>query len=365
MKPQQKSSHQATERPSIGEKQIKLLEILSNACGVSGDEGNIRKIILSEIKPIVDDLQIDALGNILAVKRGVGKNLPRVMVSAHMDEVGLIVHHIEGEGFLRFRIIGSLDPRQLPGKQVLVGKEQVLGVIGEKPPHLTSDSEQAAIPVEDELWIDVGPANAAKIRLGDRAAFATKFIRHNGTIIGKALDNRAGVVSLITLLMHAPKNIDLLAAFTTLEEIGQRGAIGAAYTLEPDLAFVVDCTPAKDLPMWDGSENTRYTSKINEGPAVYTENRDMLSDPRLIKFLRNTAKTYQIPYQLRQPGGGRTDASKIHQQRGGIPSITISTPVRYIHSAASKIMVEDWQNCLSLVHAALSETTRGILEQTR
>jgi endoglucanase len=359
------SPDKAWKKPRIGQAQIKLLEKLSNACGVSGDEGAIRKIILEEIRPIVDDIKLDAVGNILATKSGKGKNLPRVMLAAHMDEVGFMLTHDEGKGIFRFALIGAIDPRQLPGKQVWVGREKLLGVIGMNPVHLSSTNEKSAKPNLNSLRIDIGPANASKAKIGDRATFATSFMRTSPSLRGKALDDRLGVVSLITLLKNAPENIDLLAAFTVLEETAVRGAQVAGYTLNPDMAIVLDCTPALDLPVWDGSENTQYRSHIKKGPAIYNQHRDMLSDPRLSNLLKAVGVAYNIPFQIRQPGGGRTDASGIHRQRAGIPSITLSVPGRYLHTAISIVQLKDWQNSVALLHATLSHINADTLKDPR
>jgi endoglucanase len=359
------SPNKAWEKPGFGAAQIKLLEKLSNACGVSGDEEEIRKIVLEEIRKVVDDIKIDTVGNILAVKMGKGKNNPRVMLAAHLDEVGMMLTYDDGKGIFRFTTVGDVDPRQLPGKQVWVGKEKLPGVIGMNPVHLASESEKTAIPDVNNLRIDIGPANASRARIGDRATFATNFMRVGPSLRGKALDNRLGVVSLITLLKNAPENIDLLAAFTVMEETAVRGAKVAAYSLDPDMAIVLDCTPAMDLPIWDDSENTQYRAQINKGPAIYNQHGGMLSDPRLINLLKTVGDAYKIPYQLRQPGGGRTDASTIHRQRSGIPSISVSVPGRYLHSASSMVQLKDWQNSIALLHAALTHIDKDTLKNPR
>jgi endoglucanase len=168
--------------------------------------------------------------------------------------------------------------------------------------------------------------------------------------------------------------VDLLAAFTVQEEVGLRGAHVAAYALDPHLAIVLDCTPAMDLPSWDQNgryrddeslENSRYNTRLGAGPAIYIADRATLSDPRLIRQLAETAEAHSIPYQFRQPGGGGTDAGAIHKQRAGIPSVSVSVPGRYLHSAASLCRLEDWKNSLRLLHAALSELPDGILDSQR
>lgn len=352
-------------KPAIGTQQIKLLEKLSNACGVSGDEGAIRRIVLEEIRPLVDEVNLDAVGNILATKHGRGKNLPRVMMAAHMDEVGFMLTHEEGKGVFRFALVGGIDTRQLPGKQVWVGKDRLPGVIGMNPVHLSSASDKSSKPEINNLRIDIGPVNSSKAKPGDRATFATSFLRTGPTLRGKALDDRLGVATLITLLKHAPETIDLLAAFTVMEEGGLKGAAAAGYTLNPDMAFALDCTPALDLPVWNGEENTLYRSIPNKGPAIYVGDGATLSDPRLINLLKAAGEAYNIPYQLRQPGGGGTDAGTIHKQRTGIPSVSVSVPGRYLHTAISIVQLKDWQNSAALLHAALSHIDAGTLKDPR
>jgi tetrahedral aminopeptidase len=349
--------------PTIGNAQLKLLEKLCNASAVSGDEGEVRTIVLAEIKGHTDEVRVDALGNVLATKKGTGKQPVRVMLSAHMDEVGFMLVADEGEGLFRLENVGGLDVRQLPGKAVLIGREHIPGVIGARPIHLTTHEErQQKIPL-DALRIDVGPGTGtSKVKLGDRAVFATRFQRTGPSLMAKALDDRLGVVTLIELLKNPPEGIDLLAAFTVQEEIGLRGAKVAAYTFNPDIGIALDSTPANDLPDWEGEENTAYNTKLGSGPAIYVADGSTYSDPRLVRWLVETAEAEKIPYQLRQPGGGGTDAGAIHRTRTGVPSVTISVPHRYTHSAISIARLEDWKNSLGLLQAALARLTLEILK---
>ena len=354
--------------PTIGTQQIKLLERLCNASGVSGDEGEVRRIVLEELKGHADEVRVDALGNVLATKNGssLGAGNPplRVMLSAHMDEVGFMLVAEDGEGLFRFVSIGGIDVRHLPGKAVLVGAGHIPGVIGARPIHLTSAEERKQkIPLED-LRIDIGPGTS-KVKPGDRATFATRFQRSGPSLLSKALDDRLGVVSLIELIKHAPAGIDLLAAFTVQEEIGPRGAKVAAYAFHPDIGIAVDATPANDLPDWDGEENTTYNTKLGLGPAIYVADGLTLSDPRLVRWLVETGDAMKIPYQFRQPGGGGTDAGAIQKAQAGVPSISLSVPHRYSHSAISVARLEDWKDSLSLLHAALTRLTPELLASDR
>lgn len=347
--------------PRIGAVQIRLLERLSNACAVSGNEDEVRAIVLEQVKPLADEVDVDALGNVLVTKRGRGRGRPRVMLSAHMDEVGFMLVNDENGGFFRFEAVGGLDARQLAGKPVWVGSKHVPGVIGAKPIHLTTADERKNTIGIDSLRIDLGPDNGKKAKVGDWATFATSFGRLGPSLRGKALDDRIGITTLIELLKHAPPNIDLLAAFTVQEEVGLRGARVAAYAMEPDMAIALDCTPAMDMPIWDGSENTQYRSKLDGGPAIYVADGATLSDPRLVNLLRAVGDAYAIPYQMRQPGGGGTEAGAIHKQRAGVPSVSVSVPGRYLHTAAAMVRLKDWRNHLALVHATLKHISSKTL----
>lgn len=353
----------ATPAPQIGAEQIALLEKLSNACAVSGDEAQVRKIVLEEIKPFADGLRVDALGNVLAVRKARTPNALRVMVDAHMDEVGFMIVEDDKDGLFRFVAVGGLDERTLPGKKVLVGAENVPGIIGAKPIHLTEEGEtERKIPIES-LRIDVGLKGGKKVKVGDRATFATRFWQSGNALFGKALDDRLGVATLIELFKNPPENIELLAAFTVQEEIGLRGARPAAYAFNPQLAIALDSTPANDLPMWDGSENIFYNTRLGAGPALYIADSATLSDPRLVRHFAQTSEQMGIPFQFRQPGGGGTNAGAIHRVREGVPSLSVSVPGRFAHTAIMLARLDDWQNTLALVYYALSRLDAGILQR--
>jgi endoglucanase len=220
------------------------------------------------------------------------------------------------------------------------------------------------------MRIDTGNGGNGKIKVGDRATFAPNF-----TVIGKgasrsirskALDDRIGVANLIELVKNPPPNVELLAAFTVQEEVGLRGAQVAAYSFAPDIAIAMDCTPANDLPHYDDEdENTRYNTRLDAGPAIYTVDRATLSDPRLVRHFTETGDALGIPYQYRQPGGGGTDAGAMHQARAGTPSISVSVPGRYLHTPASLVRLADWQNTLRFVYGGLERLTWDVMEQAR
>ena len=354
---------QTPRAPVLGADSINLLERLSNAVAVSGDEGEIRAIVLEQVKPLADEVKVDALGNVLATRKARADGALRVMLAAHMDEVGFMLVDEEEGGLYRFATVGGIDVRQLAGKPVWVGKQHVPGIIGARPIHLTTREERAhSIPL-DQLRIDLGPGGKAKV--GDRATFATRFRQIGPSLVGKALDDRLGVATLIELLKHAPENVELCLAFTVQEEVGLRGARVAGYAFNPDIAIAVDSTPAADLPVWDGSENGKFNCRLGAGPAVYVADGATLSDPRLVRHLAQTGDELGIPYQFRQPGGGGTDAGAIHKTQAGVPGISVSVPARYPHSAMLVTRMEDWQNTVNLLYHGLTRLNRDLLAQPR
>ncbi len=350
----------------IGSDQLQLLERLCNATAVSGDEHEVRQIVLEEVKPFADKVKVDALGNVLVTKLGKGENRVRVMLAAHMDEIGLMIVKKHDGDLFEFVCVGGIDERQLPGKAVLVGREHLPGVIGAKPIHMTTAKERKNKIKLSSLRIDLGGDVGDKVKPGDRVTFATRFTNLGYSICAKALDDRFGVATLIDLIKNAPENIDLLAAFTVQEEVGLRGARVAAYAFDPDMAIALDSTPANDLPHWDDEdENVRYNTRLDAGPAIYVMDGATIADRRLIHWLVGAAEDEDIPYQIRQPGGGGTDAGVIHRTRSGIPSVSVSVPARYAHTAASIARMDDWANTLRLLHAALRRVSPGLLAGER
>ncbi|RCK73724.1 MAG: Deblocking aminopeptidase [Anaerolineae bacterium] len=357
-------------QPTIMPEQMRVLEKLCNALAVSGNETEARRLVMDQIKPYVEEMRTDALGNLLAFQKKESRKTLRVMIAAHLDEVGFMLTSEEDreEGIYRFELVGGIDPRWLAGKPVQVGAEHAKGVIGCKAIHLTTAEERRNPFTVDGLRVDMGGGGKAKV--GDWGTFATPFQKIGGSIRAKALDDRIGVATAIELLKYEYPDLDLLVAFTVQEEVGLRGAKVAAHALNPDLAIVLDCTPAYDLPLqiedsFYPPENEKYNTRLGHGPAIYLSDRATISDPRLVAHFVQTAEKLGIPYQFRQAGGGGTDAGAIHLQRAGIPSISISVPGRYLHTPASLVRIADWENTLRLVYHSLQRLSADVLQTER
>lgn len=338
------------------------LKILSNAIGVSGDEGAIRKLVLAAIRDHVDDVRVDTIGNVLAIKKAKGKPKLRVMLDAHTDEVGFMIIGANEDGLLKFRAVGGIDPRILPGKVITVGHDNVAGVIGLPPVHVSKgDTDVRKI---EQLTIDIGATSKddalSAAPIGTLATFSTQYRALGATAYGKAFDDRAGCAVLIEILRGPRLPVEILAAFTVQEEVGLRGAKVAAHAFDPDTAIAIDCTPANDLPPTleaDASPNTR----LGAGPAIYVMTRRDVSDPRLVKHLISVAEAQGIPYQLRQPGGGGTNAGGIIPARSGVPTISVSVPARYIHSPAAVMNLSDLRHTVELVRESVARLTPSLL----
>lgn len=338
-----------------------ILKELSEAFGPSGHESAVHELILEAIQGHVDSYQVDALGNLIALKTSCqpvasGHQPLKVMVSAHMDEVGVMVTHADKDGLLHFDVVGGLGARVLLAQPVVLGDDRLPGVIGLKPIHLQERSERGKLPKVSDLTIDIGATGQEEaekaVPKGTYGTFATSFAELGGelrTVKGKAFDDRAGCAVLVELL-KADYPFDLWAAFTVQEELGLRGARVAAFRVEPDVAFALEGTVCDDLPK---ERDESPTTELGEGPAITIRDRSVVCDPRLIKHLVEVAEAEGIPYQIKQPGVGGTDAGAIHLAKEGVPSAVVSVPSRYIHSPASLLSLVDFENTERLMRAAL------------
>lgn len=336
-----------------------LLEKLSNAFGPSGCEDEVRRLLARALRDKVDDLQTDALGNLIALKKGTGPE-PRmkVMVDAHTDEVGLMITRIEKNGLLGFRAVGGIDVRLLMAKGVVVGENRLPGVIAAPPIHLTKPEQREKVIEIDQMVIDIGASSADRakelVKIGDYAAFDTRFevLNEDGlrTVKGKAFDDRVGCAVAVALA-DGEYAVDLYLSFSAQEETGLRGARVAAYRIEPDLAFVLEGTICDDMPK---REDVSPTTELGKGPAITIMDRSFVADQRLVRLLIDQAEANGIPYQFKQPGTGGTDAGAIHLSKAGVPSGAVSVPSRYIHSPVSMVSLNDLDNTVALMKATLA-----------
>ncbi len=339
-----------------------ILRELSDAYGVSGNEDAVRSILVDAVRDHVDDLGIDALGNLLTVKRGTGETGMRVMVAAHMDEVGLMVVDHDDRGLLKVRAVGGIDARLLPGTLLSVGPDSIPGVIGIKPIHLVEADDMEKVSKIRELTVDIGAKDKDDAQkatpLGTYATFATRYRELGPTVTGKAFDDRAGCAVLVELLRGERLSFDLHGVFTVQEEVGLRGARVAGFSVDPDCAFALEGTIADDIPK---DKDVSPTTELGKGPAITVMDRSFIADRRLVRLLTSTADELDIPYQVKQPGLGGTDAGAIHLAREGVPSVTVAVPSRYIHSPVALLSLEDFDNTVRLMRESLSRLTRETL----
>jgi putative aminopeptidase FrvX len=334
------------------------LEKLSNACGVTGRETQVKDLMIEHLKPYADEIRVDRLDNVIALKKGKA-NSPKIMLAAHMDEVGLMVKTINKNGFLQFSKMGGIDDRILLAQKVNVHSKNSVysGIIGSKPPHIQKEEERKKIISFDELFIDVGAENkeaiaAMGIAVGDPISFDIKYQNIGKDVaIGKAFDNRAGCVTMIeTMRLLKDSDCTVCAVGTVQEEVGLRGAGTAAFGVDPDLAIALDVTIAGDVP---GVREYDTTVKMSKGPALTISDSGLITHPKILRWLMETAQQQTIPYQIEAGLPGSTDASRISLTRQGIPCGNISIPARYIHSPVGMLCLKDIENSAKLAAAAI------------
>ena len=335
-----------------------LLERLCDLPGVAGFEGPVREAISGIVEPFVDEMRVDTLGNLIAVRRGTSGF--KLMLDAHMDEIGFMVQHIDDQGFVSFTPIGSWDPRLLPGHMLTVVNREgkhVYGVIGTHPPHIQKAGDrEKVIPVE-EMFMDVGAATGKEVRemgvqVGDPVVMHYPFRRiGKDTVMGKALDDRAGCAAVIKALqVLAAEDVEatVIAAFTVGEERGMSGARTATFQIEPDMAVAVEGTVAADVP---GVPAPRQPSGQGKGPAITVADGNFIVPQKMVRALVDVAEREGIPYQFKLPPSGGTDAGAIHQSRGGVLTGIVSVPCRYIHSPFSTCRLTDFDHTWRLLAA--------------
>jgi endoglucanase len=336
------------------------LEKLSNTNGVTGREEAARELIIKLIKPYVDKTYEDNLGNVISIKKG-KESKPKIMLAAHMDEIGLMVKNITKDGFLQFAKMGGIDDRILLAQKVKVhtSKGDLIGIIGSRPPHIQKKEERNKVVTYDKLFIDIGAENlkTAKkmgVKIGNPISFSVKYEKIAKNIVtGKSFDDRAGCAVLIeTLKKLESSDCNIFAVGTVQEEVGLRGAGTAAFGINPDFGLALDVTVAGDVP---GVTDFESNIKMGKGPALTVADAGLISHPKILSLLVDVANKNNIPYQLETGLPGTTDAARISLTRQGVPSGTISIPTRYIHSPVGMMDLSDIRNSIKLVIAAINE----------
>lgn len=335
-----------------------LIKELTDLNGVSGNENEVREFIISKIENLCDSYRVDSIGNIIAYKKGSGSRL-KVMLSAHMDEVGFIVSGHTDKGFLKFKAVGGIDDRILPGKKVLVGNKKLSGVIGSKPIHQQDRDEREKITKIKSLYIDIGAESkeeAEKLApLGEFIAFDSDFIQLGYDCIkAKALDDRVGCAVLIEALKHS-YDFELYACFTVQEEVGLRGAQVAAFNVMPDAALVIEGTTCADVP---DVEPQDYSTVLGNGAALTIVDRTCYCDKELVQYLYDVAVRNGIKVQYKQTTTGGNDAGQIQRTGIGVKIASISVPCRYIHSPVSVMSRSDYEAVERLTIAALYQISK-------
>lgn len=326
----------------------KRLEELCQLSGVSGDEGIVAAYITRQIGTR-GTVTRDPLGNLLVYKEGKNRPVNKVMFCAHMDEVGFVVTDITEDGLLRFAAVGGIDTRVILGKQVAIGSKKIPGVIGAMAVHLLTEDEKASVPKSETLYIDIGAKSKddaqKSVARGDRAAFVSDFVSFGNDLIkGKALDDRVGCACLLDMI-EMPLAYDAYFAFTVQEEVGLRGAKTAAFRLQPDMAVIIETTTAADI---SGVSGAARICALGQGPVVSYMDRATIYDPELYALAMQTAKDCQIGCQTKSMIVGGNDSGAVHVSGGGIRTIALSLPCRYLHSPSCVIKRSDYNQTLDL-----------------
>ncbi|MBM7556716.1 M42 family metallopeptidase [Halanaerobacter jeridensis] len=342
---------------------VEILKQLSETNGVSGHEKNITTQVEDILKEYTDEIKYDNLGNLIACKKGSEQDGPKVMFAAHMDEIGLMISDIEDEGFLRFTSVGGVDQRTLVGQEVTVlGQEELQGIIGAKPPHVQSANERRKAYKMDDMYIDLGleaEEVKEKVRIGDVVTVKREFEElKNNRVTGKALDDRAGILVMLTALQEL-KNIDhkadLYTVATVQEEVGVRGATTSTYGIVPDIGIAIDvCHGTMPGVSSEDAAELGGGSAIGFGPHVH---------PKMFSKLKDIAEKNEIKYQVEPSHTPRgTDAFAIQVTRAGIPTALISIPLRYMHTSVETISMKDIKRSGKLLARFIRELNDEFVE---
>ena len=329
---------------------------ICEVAGAPGFEKRIRDIVLREVTPLVDEVSVDNMGNVTAIKRG--KQRKKVMIGAHMDEISFMVTHIDDAGFLRFHTLGGFDPKTLTAQRVIVhGKQDLIGVMGSKPIHVMTTEERAKLPKTTDFFIDLGMSKAEVEKLvsvGDVVTRERKLIEMGNCVNCKSIDNRISVFILIEALRTlGPVPYDVYGVFTVQEEIGIRGAQVSALQHQPDFGFGLDTTIAYDVP---GAQAHEKITELGKGTAIKIMDASTVCDYRMVEFMKNTADKHKIQWQPEVLTAGGTDTAAIQRYSpGGAISGAISIPTRHIHQVIEMADKGDIEKSILLLQKCLEE----------
>ncbi len=343
---------------------IDLLKELTEAHGTSGYEDAIREIVKRELGGL-GTLSTDSMGNLICVKAGTaGSSAKKLMLAAHMDEIGFVVKFIDSNGFLRLNPLGGWDPRQMNSQRVVVhtksGPIQGVLMYGTKPAHLLSDSEKAQGQKLDDFFVDIGLSGEtvkSKVRLGDQVTMDGRFSQIGNHFTCKSMDDRVAVFVMIEALKAAGDHgCDVYAVATVQEEIGLRGASAAGWSIKPDIAVALDITLANDIP---GVPEPDQITKLGGGAAIKIMDSSLICHPKIVEHFRSLAEKNEIKHQMEILSRGGTDAGGIQRLHGGIPSFTLSIPSRYVHTVNETVHAEDVQACIDLLARYIEDAQNG------
>lgn len=341
---------------------IDLLRELVEAHGVSGFEDDIRTIVRRELSPITE-IQADRMGNLIAVKKGSGGG-PKLLILAHMDEIGFVVKHIEEKGFCRLQPLGGWDPRQMNSQRVVVKTESGLlpGVLmyGTKPAHLLSEAEKKEGQTHESFFVDLGLATEVvkqKVRVGDPVTMDRPMLKAGDLLTSKSMDDRVGVFVMIEAVKKAGTHTaDIYAAATVQEEIGLRGAAAVGSAVQPDIVVALDITLANDIP---GVPEADKVTSLGGGAAIKIMDSSLICHPKVVAHFRRLAEANDIPHQMEILARGGTDAGAVQRLHGGIPSFTLSIPTRYVHTVNETVHPADVQACIDLLAKYIEDCANG------
>jgi endoglucanase len=336
---------------------VELLKAICEMPGAPGFEQRVRELVLREVASLADEVNVDAMGNVIAIKKG--KARKRVMVAAHMDEIGFIVTHIDDDGFLRFHPLGGFDPKTLTSQRVIVhGRQDVIGVMGSKPIHLMKPEERTKQSPISDYFIDLGMSKEEVVKIvdvGDPITRERHLIEMGDCVNSKSIDNRVSVFILLETLRELQGQevpYDIYGVFTVQEEVGLRGAISSAHLIDPDFGLGLDVTIAFDVP---GAQPHEQITRLGKGAAIKIMDGTVISDYRMVSYLKKIADDNSIPWQPEILPAGGTDTAGVQRsgKRGSIAG-AISIPLRHIHQTIELAHKGDIRHCIDLLKAALS-----------